>query len=156
MIPKHVLIEVGGFPNGVRTGGDVHTWIRVALRYRVAWSPRDAAVYHLSADNRVCHQRIVVADVAAAAVLDEFLRSRAASIASRYWIEEYLSGRRLSHALLCYLHGHKVWMRALLKRTRGTYLHRKKRLLLLTLIWIPVSIAKGALRANTWWHRRPA
>ena len=52
MVPKRVFDEIGGFPVGVRTGEDLDMWARIALQHRVAWSPRESAVYHLSSDNR--------------------------------------------------------------------------------------------------------
>jgi len=39
MFPRDVLAEAGGFPEGEILAEDWDTWSRVALRYRIAFSP---------------------------------------------------------------------------------------------------------------------
>lgn len=51
-IPKHVFDEVGGFPEGMKIGEDLHLWIRIARRYRVAFSPARLVRYSKVAVNR--------------------------------------------------------------------------------------------------------
>ena len=51
-VPKHVLDEVGGFPRGVRVAEDVDCWVRIALRYRIAFSSARLIVKHQEAANR--------------------------------------------------------------------------------------------------------
>ena len=52
MVRKHALVKAGGFPIDVRCGEDWDTWIRLALRYPIAWSPWPKAVLHQDAENR--------------------------------------------------------------------------------------------------------
>jgi glycosyltransferase involved in cell wall biosynthesis len=52
MVKKEALIKAGGFPLGIRCGEDWDTWIRLALRYPIAWSPKSKAVIHQDAENR--------------------------------------------------------------------------------------------------------
>lgn len=49
---KRLLQDVGGFPEGVRLGEDFDTWVRLALRGPVAFSPSAPVLYHKDADNR--------------------------------------------------------------------------------------------------------
>ncbi len=49
---RGLLDEIGGFPAGVGLGEDLDVWIRIALRYPVAFSPVSGAVYHRDAQNR--------------------------------------------------------------------------------------------------------
>jgi glycosyltransferase involved in cell wall biosynthesis len=149
MIPRHVFKEAGLFPVGVRRGGDVYTWVGIALRYPVAWSPATGAVYHLSADNRVCTSVPLTHDISAADVIEQFLQAGYEPVAARSQVIEYLASVRLDHALSCYLLGRKDWALRLLDKAAGTRMFRKKRLLLLCLVRLPVPVLKGCLAAKT-------
>jgi glycosyltransferase involved in cell wall biosynthesis len=152
MIPKAVLVEVGGFPVGVRTGGDLNTWVRIALRYRVAWSKTVGAVYHLSADNRVSGSECKT-DVAFAAVVEEFLASGQQPITGRTNVEEFVTRIRLVLAKNHLLHGKKSCARDLYRRTRGTVLFKKRRrnvgALLLLPSWLLRTLSSIAQKFRT-------
>lgn len=51
-VPVGVFGSVGGFPEGVALGEDMVLWVRIALRYQIAYSPSAQAVYHKDASNR--------------------------------------------------------------------------------------------------------
>lgn len=46
MVSKQAYIAVGGFPVGIKSGEDLLTWARLALRYRIAYSKRVLAYYN--------------------------------------------------------------------------------------------------------------
>jgi len=127
MVRKRILVEVGGFPEGIQRGEDLHTWARIALRYRVAWSPVEGAVYHLSADNRACASFPVSADIVLAAPIQAFLESGEEPVSARCEIEEYLVLCRLRLALHCSLLGQRTSALRLLEKTRGTKRFRTRR-----------------------------
>jgi glycosyltransferase involved in cell wall biosynthesis len=145
MIPSHIIREAGLFPVGVTRGGDLQTWSRIALRYRVAWSPTDGAIYHLAADNRVCNRVLTIPDVAEATVIEEFLQSGREAVSSRQMVKEYLISRRLPRALYFHLNGERKWAISLLKKTRGTTMFRNRRLILWCVVWIPPLLLKSAI-----------
>ena len=51
-IPKRVFDAVGMFPEGMKIGEDLHLWIRIARKYRVAFDPRPSVCYSRTAENR--------------------------------------------------------------------------------------------------------
>lgn len=51
-VSRKVLEEVGGFPKGEYLGEDVDLWLRIALRYPIAWSGAYLATYRKDAGNR--------------------------------------------------------------------------------------------------------
>ena len=68
-VPKAVFDDVGGFPPGVKLGEDLDMWMRIALKYPVAYSNTVHAIYHQEASNRAmqtyrCNDRLVMADTA--------------------------------------------------------------------------------------------
>ena len=52
LLRKDVLLEAGAFPLGVIRAGDLDTWVRVALRHRIAWVPSCQVTVYDDADNR--------------------------------------------------------------------------------------------------------
>ncbi len=53
-VPKKVLQEIDGFSIGDVCAVDVDTWLRIALRYPLAWSSQYLAIYYQDATNRIC------------------------------------------------------------------------------------------------------
>lgn len=52
VIPKRVFETVGGFPEGMKLGGDQYMWVKIARRYAVCFSPLRLANYSKVASNR--------------------------------------------------------------------------------------------------------
>jgi glycosyltransferase involved in cell wall biosynthesis len=145
MVPKWVFSEVGYFPVGIRRGEDLNMWERIALRFRVAWSPVDGAVYHLSADNRACERRLE-SDVAAPSAVEEFLRSGEEALSPREVLEEYLVRVRLPLVVDLHLHGMRPVAMELLKKTEGTTRFRRRRFLVRFAVLIPPAILRIVLK----------
>lgn len=53
-IAKTAYHALGGFPVGVKRGGDLMMWIRLGMRYPVAYSSSRQVIYHTEAVNRAC------------------------------------------------------------------------------------------------------
>ncbi len=51
-IPKAILDELGGFPPGEKIGEDQDVWIRVGLKYKMAYSRTVCMHYLIEAENR--------------------------------------------------------------------------------------------------------
>lgn len=45
---KSALTQIGGFPIGVKSGEDLLTWARIAIKNNIAYSSDCCAIYHLS------------------------------------------------------------------------------------------------------------
>ncbi|HQN10406.1 MAG TPA: glycosyltransferase family A protein [Thermoanaerobaculia bacterium] len=148
LIPRKVLDEVGRFPKGVRAGGDLHTWTRIALRYRVAWSPREGAVYHLSADNRVSASLPEVSDVTVAEPIESFLRMGNESVSSRESIIEYLRVRRLRLALSFCIQGRQRSARALLRKAGRSKGGGRRGWFVWLAAWTPLPFIRLGLRSK--------
>ncbi len=52
VIPKQVLKDVGGFPEGVILMEDIACWVKIAIRYPIAFNPKRLVIYHQDASNR--------------------------------------------------------------------------------------------------------
>ena len=51
-LPRRVIDDVGGFPEGMKMGGDLYMWIKIARRWRVCFSPERLCRYSRVASNR--------------------------------------------------------------------------------------------------------
>lgn len=47
MIRKQPLLEIGGFPCGIRSGEDLLTWARLAAKFKIAYSKTTLAVFNI-------------------------------------------------------------------------------------------------------------
>lgn len=52
VVPKNILLEVGGFPEGVKLLEDITCWVKIAIRYPIAYSPKRLVIYYQDATNR--------------------------------------------------------------------------------------------------------
>lgn len=52
VIPAKVVADTGGFPEGMKMGGDQYMWIKIAGRYKVCFSPMRLCDYSMVASNR--------------------------------------------------------------------------------------------------------
>lgn len=51
-ILRRVFDDVGGFPDGMKMGGDLYMWVKIARRYKVCFSPARLCRYSRVASNR--------------------------------------------------------------------------------------------------------
>lgn len=51
-LPRHLLIETGGFPLGMKLGEDLYLWTKIAARHPVCFSPHPEVNYSVTASNR--------------------------------------------------------------------------------------------------------
>ena len=148
MITKQALQAVGGFPVGVKRGGDLATWARIALRHRIAWSPVPGAIYHLSADNRACDIHPAHHDVPGAAEIERFLESGNPTVSSANSIKEYLAFMRLAIARHYCLAGQRGPALNLLAKTDGTVLHAGRRRMLALMLCLSPALLKAAVNSK--------
>lgn len=59
-VPKTILIEFGGFQEGVWVWEDSDLWGKIALKYKIAFSQEIGAAYHIEATNRASNKKLPV------------------------------------------------------------------------------------------------
>lgn len=52
VIPRQILLDVGGFPEGVVLMEDITCWVKIAIHYPIAFNPKRLVIYHQEALNR--------------------------------------------------------------------------------------------------------
>lgn len=142
MVPRNVFDVVGNFPVGVRRGQDQHLWTRIALYYRIAWSPRFSAIYHRDLDNRAYAVCPVHLDVPDAEPIEAFLASDHEAPSPRENIREYLAHSRLICASVLCLLGRKAEASVLLRKAAGTKRYVKHRRLVQMALLLPLPLIR--------------
>jgi hypothetical protein len=148
MIPRQTLQAMGSFPIGVKRGGDLATWARIALSYRVAWSPVAGAVYHLSADNRACDIHPAHHDVPGAAEIERILEAGSPTVSPPSSVREYLACMRLAIARHHCLAGQRGPALDLVAKTGGTVIYAGRRRMLAFLLWLPPAVLRAGIHSK--------
>lgn len=58
VIKKQAILDVGGFPLGIRVGEDLLTWAKLAAKYQVVFSREPQAVFWQAWNNAASHKRL--------------------------------------------------------------------------------------------------
>lgn len=88
--------QVGGFPEGMRLGGDLYMWIKTALAYPVCFSPERLVRVHAAASNR-----------SAAIYRPENTRFSLRDFVTpdNFWLNEYTARAALGKAIIISVRG---------------------------------------------------
>ncbi len=101
-IPKYVFEASGFFPEGVRRGGDLDMWARIALRFPIAFSRYAGAVYYKDIPGSVIKTNVILEGYRIVDTLEGFLNgNRDIPAEKRKHITEYANKFRLSSAAHC-------------------------------------------------------
>ena len=101
-IPRYVFGEVGYFPDGVRKGGDLDMWARIALRYPIAFSRYVGAIYYKDIPGSVIRVHTMREGFKIVDTLEGFLKDNPDISRKRErYIREYINRFRLSSASHC-------------------------------------------------------
>lgn len=131
-IPKRVLLDVGGFPVNVRYSEDVVCWIRIAIRYPIAFNPKRLVTYHQNAANRSLAYK-VLDEPAYIHTVREAISNGSMPAELEPAAVEYIAQRRILTAIENIMAGNPGYARHLLARCRGT--RKYKRLWLWWRFW---------------------
>lgn len=124
-VPKKVLKEIGGFPVGEKLSEDVDTWLRIALRYPIAWSREVCASYYLNASNRACQIHNFDKEPVVSRTARRLLSSGEVPPALREDLREYVSHFQIDAAREFLIQGNKKLAREMLAFARGTRIYAR-------------------------------
>lgn len=96
VLSRKVVEQLGGFPEGMKMGGDQWMWIKVASSYRVCFSPRPLCNYSMVASNR---SGAIYTPEVTAHTLEEFLQKPYASREEDFWRGEFIAKCAIGKAL---------------------------------------------------------
>lgn len=124
---RQFCLEVGGFPEGVKRGGDILMWVRMGIRYSIAYSTSRQAIYHTDAINRACDVFIVNEESACAREISSMLDGDKVPVNLVEDLREYRDLLNIRKAKEILFSGNSVGARELLNKAHTTRLHRWER-----------------------------
>ncbi len=151
-IPRQVFDSVGLFPVGVRHGGDLDMWCRIALKYPICFSTHVGAVYHREAENRVCVLDRALKEYSLVKVIQDALSACVVPQEQRWDAFEFIAIHQMGVASNNIMAGDPRYARLLLRSCRSTrkYARSWRRLMLLAMLppgWpARLKVAKDTMR----------
>lgn len=126
VILKEILIEVGGFPENIKHTPDIDTWVRIAVRYPIAFSPRRLAVYHQDALDRTAPKNSDNIEYPVIKTIKNLIRDEIIPKGElRYEALEYITKNQINVAINNLLVGNRVKAIHLLDDCKYTKKYKK-------------------------------
>lgn len=75
-IPKSIISEIGGFPEGIWFGEDSDTWARIALKHTIAFSWEIGVIYYLDSVNMATKKKKPVKELPFIQIAEELMKNR--------------------------------------------------------------------------------
>jgi glycosyltransferase involved in cell wall biosynthesis len=94
-VPKEIFDAVGFFPEGAKTGGDLDMWLRIALKYKMAYHTYTGAIYHRDAVNRICVDPLPLNENALVRTIHNLIKNRLVDDQTLCLLKEYISLKEL-------------------------------------------------------------
>ncbi|MFA5275590.1 MAG: glycosyltransferase family 2 protein [Candidatus Omnitrophota bacterium] len=145
-ISKEVFNIIGNFPAGERIGEDLDMWLRVALRYPVAFSNHVCASYFLrNKEEQLKGDKFYLCEYQMIRTAREALKSRRMLFRDKFYLNEYKNFYQLILALYCILTDEKQSAQSHLKDCR-TFLYLWKKIVYLVLLNFPGVLTKRIIK----------
>jgi len=142
-IPKTVFASAGMFPEGVKKGGDRDMWVRIALRYPVAFSRRACALYNMDIPGSVSKTNRAIYGYRATETIENFLNENPGIGKQRCkYMREYANRLRLSSTAQCIETGNFKLGIIHIKECRTRMFRRKKLRLFLILLFLKFKMTR--------------
>jgi glycosyltransferase involved in cell wall biosynthesis len=125
-IPKRVFNEIGGFPVGEYKCQDLDVWIRIGIRYPVAWNNTILSTYCMDADNRVYGVKRFSHEPAFSRTVNEAIQSGLVPPEKLQDLKEYAAYWRYLVARHLISSGNKELALKIINKTRGTKMFRRQ------------------------------
>ena len=144
-VRREALAAAGGFPEGVRLGEDIDTWLRLLFQGPVVFDARPGGMYFNDATNRALNTHAPPARYVFFDTIDRWLAAHPERVEERREAEEFKNFFRLLHAHHQIRWGDAAAGRQLLGQTR-TRTFRREKLRLQLLSRVPRACYTGLSR----------
>ncbi|MEW6382232.1 MAG: glycosyltransferase family 2 protein [bacterium] len=104
-VPRRIFKEAGYFPAGERLGEDGDMWLRIAVKYPVAFSWQIGATYFRNASNRACNKYLMQSEYRLVKTAKELIRKNEVPAFMLPDLQEYIAMYVLLAAAQCVLAG---------------------------------------------------
>ncbi|MBP3382805.1 MAG: glycosyltransferase family 2 protein [Tidjanibacter sp.] len=122
VLSRRVVEELGGFPEGMKMGGDQFMWIKVASRYGVCFSPKALCLYSMVASNR---SSSIYTPEQTPYRLEDFLKEALWDEEQNYWRREFIAKCAIGKALTLTAKGDEEFGRSVVRNFGYTEHYRR-------------------------------
>lgn len=122
VLSRRVVEELGGFPEGMKMGGDQFMWIKVATRYGVCFSPKALCLYSMVASNR---SSSIYTPEQTPYRLEDFLKEALWDEEQNYWRREFIAKCAIGKALTLTAKGDEEFGRRVMRNFGYTEHYRR-------------------------------
>ena len=143
VLSRRVVEELGGFPEGMKMGGDQFMWIKVASRYGVCFSPKALWLYSMVASNR---SSSIYTPEQTPYRLEDFLKEARWDEEQNYWRREFIAKCAIGKALTLTAKGDEEFGRRVVRNFGYTEHYRRGLRKLKVLLALPRSMRGWAHR----------
>lgn len=139
-VPKKVLEEIGGFQECIIRAEDVDAWLKIALRYPIAWSSEYLATYYQNVTYRSINVTWTAGEPAISRTAREAIRS--GLVPSEYlgYLKEHVARFQIAAARRCLILGNRGQALELLGYSSGTQEYARAWTRLRLMAALPVNV----------------
>ena len=143
VLSRRAVEELGGFPEGMKMGGDQYMWIKVATRYGVCFSPKALCLYSMVASNR---SSSIYTPEQTPYCLEDFLKEALWDEKQNYWRREFVAKCAIGKALTLTAKGDEEFGRRVVSNFGYTEHYRRGLNKLKALLALPKCVRPWAHR----------
>lgn len=136
VLPRVVVERLGGFPEGMKMGGDQYMWIKVVSHYKVCFSPEPLCDYSMVASNR---SGAIYTPEQTPYALEDFFEPPYPTRQSDEWRSEFIAKCAIGKALTLTAKGDREFGRRVVRNFGYTRHYRRGLLKLKALLLLPRS-----------------
>ena len=125
VVRRHVLIEVGGFPPGVVLLEDIACWVKIAIRYPIAFSPRRLVTYHQDASNRSNRYKNLT-EAAFVKTVHEAIANGLIPKENQREARQFIAQKQIHTAIVNIMEGNSCYARQILASCAATRKYRRE------------------------------
>jgi glycosyltransferase involved in cell wall biosynthesis len=147
-IPKRVCQELGGFPTDAKRGIDIMMWVRLSVRYPIAYSPAPLHIYHREAINRGCVTIPILEEPACAKMMVAMLKNNEVPDSLVMDFKDYYSLILINKSKDLIKAGQSRFARDLLTKVSKNRRYFFRALSWFCISWLPFSVIKFYMKAR--------
>jgi glycosyltransferase involved in cell wall biosynthesis len=124
VVPKPILVDLGGFPGGVVLLEDISCWTNIAIRYPVAFNPKRLIIYHQEASNRSNRYKNLT-EAPFVKTIHEAIDRSLIPVETQKEALEFIAQKQIFTALANVMEGNPLYARQLLATCSQTRKYKK-------------------------------
>jgi glycosyltransferase involved in cell wall biosynthesis len=141
-VNKQFCLQEGGFPTGVKRGGDIMMWVQMGIRFPLAYSNSSQVIYHREALNRACDVFDSLEESACAKMMLAMLENHEVPVGLEQDFKDYYALLQINKARDMIKAGQPQPARSLLTKVRDNRRYGYQRLKWLVISYAPDSLVR--------------